>query len=275
MTKLKQPIKWHGGKHYLAAKIVEQMERRRHTRYLEAFAGGLSVLLLKNPEGVSEWANDLNHKLVNFWRVLAYEESFKRFQRMVVNMPLSEDLFKNSQFNGPASHDPVERAVWFFVRMRQSRQGLGKDYCTPVLTRQRRGMNEQVSAWLTAVDGLADVHQRLRRVEVWRRPAVQAIKKLDHEDGKLMVYADPPYLHDTRSSVGEYGEHEMDESAHVYLLETLGSMRGTFVLSGYRSELYDDYAEDFGWDRLDFELPNNASSAKAKQRKIECLWMNF
>ena len=43
------PLKWHGGKNYLARIIVEMMPS--HIHYVEPFAGGLAVLLAKNPEG--------------------------------------------------------------------------------------------------------------------------------------------------------------------------------------------------------------------------------
>jgi site-specific DNA-adenine methylase len=69
------PLKWHGGKHYLAGRIVSLMPR--HLHYVEPFAGGLAVLLARDPadpslwlpphKGVSEVANDLDGRLVNFW----------------------------------------------------------------------------------------------------------------------------------------------------------------------------------------------------------------
>jgi len=59
------------------------------------------------------------------------------------------------------------------------------------------------------VDGLPEVHGRLRRVEVWNRPAIEAIQRLD--DPGLLVYADPPYMHETRATKQEYGEYEMGE----------------------------------------------------------------
>lgn len=264
-----QPIKWHGGKHYLAQRIVDLMPE--HTRYLEPFAGGLSVLLRKPCEGVAEWVNDLNGDLTNFWRVLADRELFDDFCRIVHATPLSEAEFAAAKSDAPSTL-AVDSAVRFFIRMRMSRQGLGRDYCTPT-RRTRRGMNEQVSAWLTAVDGLPDVHQRLRRVEVWSRPAVEAIAKLDGPD--LLVYADPPYLHETRSSIGEYGENEMTPADHSDLLACLSAMDGRFMLSGYRSDLYDTCAHRWGWRRVDFDLPNNASSKATKERKTECVWMNW
>src|SRR5215213_9321604 len=68
------PLKWHGGKAYLASKIVAMMPS--HLHYVEPFAGGLSVLLAKDPEGVSEVVNDLNGGLSNFWHVLRDDARF-------------------------------------------------------------------------------------------------------------------------------------------------------------------------------------------------------
>ena len=263
---MNSPIKWHGGKHYLAKKIIAMMPP--HTRYLEAFAGGLSVLINKPCDGISEYVCDTNEELTNFWRVLAYTPD--RMLRALWGTPLSQAEWIESGAHSPS--DNVRRATGFFIRMRQSRQGLGKDFCTPT-SRTRRGMNENVSAWTSAVDGLPEIHQRLRRVEVWTIPAIDAIKKLDSPD--LLVYADPPYLHETRSSTGEYGINEMSDIAHVALLDCLAGMRGKFMLSGYQSKMYDSAASLHGWRRVDFNLPNNASSSKIKERKTECVWMNF
>ena len=259
---MNSPIKIHGGKHYLAKKIVALMPP--HKRYLEAFAGGLSVLLTKPCDGISEYANDLNGELTNFWRVLA--QTPDRMLRALWGTPLSQEEWLAAQAYDQS--DAVKRATGFFIRARMSRQGLGKDYCTPT-SRTRRGMNENVSAWLSAVDGLQDVHERLRRVEVWNRPAVEAIRKLDSED--LLVYADPPYTKGTRSSFGEYGAFEMTDEQHRELLECLSGMKGKFLLSGYASEMYDGY----GWNRRDFVVPNYSSSSRKKERKTECVWMNF
>ena len=266
---MNSPLRWHGGKSYLAKRIVELMPP--HTSYLDAYAGGLSVLLNKPCEGISEYANDLNGELMNFWQVLADVHEFATFERIIQTTPLSEVEFYESRDN-PDYGNRVWTAVQFFVQLRQSRQGLGRDYCTPT-SRRRRGMNENVSAWLSAVEGLPEFHARLRRVEVWNRPAVDAIQKLDGPD--FFVYCDPPYLHETRSTTGEYGEFEMKFEDHQKLLLTLAGMKGKFLLSGYDSELYRASAEMFGWNRVEFDLPNNASSSSTKERKTEILWRNY
>lgn len=268
-------LKWHGGKSYLAQRIIALMPP--HRRFIDLYCGGLNVLLNKPHEGIAEWANDLNGELMNFWNVLRNENFFPAFQRIVEATPLAQDAFEHQGHPSTTlivgqSGSPIDRAVNFFIRNRMSRQGLGRDYCTPT-RRTRRGMNENVSAWLSAVEGLPELHARLKRVELWNRPAVEALRTLDGPD--LLVYADPPYLHETRNSTGEYGAFEMTRKDHQDLLGILGIIEGKFILSGYRSDLYDSFADKCGWHRVDIKIANHASSAAAKERKTECLWANF
>lgn len=272
---LNPPIKWHGGKHYLAKKIIALMPP--HERYVEPYCGGCAVLLAKDPEGIAEFVGDANGELINFWRVLARPTSFEQLRRMLQATPLSDWYFNNALEESESLYHTdfgpdATRAYKFFVRARMSRQGLAKDYCTPT-SRTRRGMNEQVSSWLTAIDGMADIHERLRRVEIMHRPAIDVIAKLDSP--KTVFYLDSPYLHETRTTKNEYGEHEMTPEQHRDQLYQLTTISGKFLMSGYRSELYDKFATENGWHRTEFELPNNASARKKKERKTECVWTNY
>lgn len=260
-------LKRHGGKAYIAKKIRKLFPP--HTRYCEPYFGSGAVMFSGDGEGVAEFANDLDRNLTDFWLVL--RDTPHRMLHYLWATPLSRVAFQGAESN-LASNDRLQRATAFFIRNRQSRQGLGKDYCTPT-SRLRRGMNEQVSAWLSAVDGLPEFHQRLRRVEIRCQDALSFIRELDSPE--TLFYCDPPYLHETRSSVGEYGELEMTPEDHEALLHHLHRIKGKFVLSGYRSDLYDRFAAVAGWNRIDIEIDNKASSAKNKPRKIESLWMNY
>ena len=170
------PLKTHGGKHYLASRIVALMPA--HTHYVEPFAGGLSVLLAKNPNGVSEVVNDLNGSLTNFWKVLQGIDSFQSFMGIVPAVPFSESEWKDAGERLKGT-DTVTRAVAFFIRCRQSLAGRMDSFAPLSKTRTRRGMNEQASAWIGAVDGLQEVHERLRRVVVLNHPALEVIKQQD------------------------------------------------------------------------------------------------
>ena len=271
MTSLTQPLKWHGGKGAFNGKLAKWIISLipQHTHYVEPYFGGGAVLLHKDPEGVSEVINVCDGNLMNFWNVLATTPD--RMLRALWGTPFSEVEFDNA-VKDLAESDAVRRATAFFIRCRQSRQGLQKDFATLSRNRTRGGMNEQVSAWLSAIEGLPDVHARLKRVVVLCRDAVDVIMQ---QDGlQTCVYADPPYLHETRTATKVY-EHEMTAVDHERLLQALTQVKGKFLLSGYRSNLYDGYAASNGWKRHEFKIVNNASSADVKEIKTECVWTNF
>ena len=265
------PIKWHGGKHYLAPRIIALFPPHRH--YVEPFFGGGAVLFRKPPALVdqhSEVINDLDGELTNFWRALQSDETFEAFRRRVETIP-----FSSVEWDAAAaceSDDPLERAVAFFVRYRQSRQGLGTCFATMSRSRTRRGMNEQAASWWSAVEGLDEAHHRLRRVVIMNLPAATLIRREDSPDS--FFYCDPPYVADTRVATKSY-RFEMNADQHGELLETLAGLTGKFILSGYRHPLYDDIARRMDWHRIDIAIDNKASSGKTKPIQIESLWMNF
>lgn len=268
------PLKWHGGKSYLASKIVALMPT--HLHYVEPYAGGLSVLLAKDPEGVSEVVNDLNQDLYVFWLVMRDEQFFAAFRRLVEGSPFSQSEWATCNMNlrvpWTDKQSLVVRAYHFFVACRQSLAGRMKDFAPLSKTRVRRGMNEQASAWLSAVEGLPDVHERLKRVVILNCDALEVIRKQDGP--QTMFYLDPPYLHETRASTGEY-RHEMTTEDHERLLTELSGIKGKFILSGYPSDLYERFSNFAGWRFRDFDLPNNSAGGEKKRRMTERVWMNF
>jgi DNA adenine methylase len=268
LSLLNPPLKYHGGKHYLAKKIIALMPQ--HLHYVEPYFGGGSVLLAKEPEGVSEVANDLNGELVNFWKCIANTACFSNFIRIVEGVPFSEEHYR--QAKDLFWPDSIQRAAAFFIQCRQSLAGRMDAFAPLSRTRTRRGMNEQASAWLNAVEGLPAVHARLKRVVILNRPALEVIRSQDGPD--TLFYLDPPYVHETRATTGEY-LHEMSEADHVELLSNLVDLQGKFILSGYPSKLYDSFFKDFTHSWHDFDLPNNSAGGKDKRRMVERVWCNF
>jgi DNA adenine methylase len=272
------PLKWHGGKYYLAQKIIDLMPR--HVHYVEPFFGGGAVLLTRDPEdarlwlpphrGVSEVANDVNGKLINFWRVLRDPETFAKFHRAAEAIPVGRAEWETAHQHCYGK-DSVADAVAFFVDCRQSRSGLMTSFTPVTRNRTRRNRNGNVSEWLSAVDGLPAVHARLRRVLIENVPALDLIRREDAPG--TLFYCDPPYLHATRTSPDAYASFELNEKQHQELLTTLLACKGKVMLSGYPSDLYDATLK--GWARCTFDLPNNAAGGAAKRRMTEVLWCNF
>lgn len=262
---LVQPLKWHGGKFYLAPTIISLMPK--HTHYVEPFFGGGSVLLQKPADGISEVVNDVHQELTTFWRVLQNETDFERFKRIIDAMPFSQTEWKDSH---ATSDDPIRTAVNFFVRCRQSRAGKLNAFATLSRNRTRRRMNEQASSWMTAVEGLPQVAERLKRVVVFCDDAVKVIRS---QDGPVTLhYLDPPYLHETRVTTADY-DHEMTTDQHCELLETIDRCEGKVLISGYPNQLYDQKLRN--WSVFDILIDNKASSAKNKPRMVERVWMNY
>ena len=267
---VKSPLKFHGGKYYLAPKLIPLMPSG-YVHYVEPFFGSGATLFAMDPSDTSEIANDLNGRLMNFWRVLQDDNVFARFRRIVEAVPFSQTAWEDAHAGKFDHDDPVADASAFFVEVRQSLAGRMDTFATLSRNRTRRGMNEQASAWLSAVEGLPAVHERLKRVVVLNQPAVQVIKSQD--SGKTFFYLDPPYVQKTRSVTQTYGVYEMTDEDHIELLETVLKIDGKAMISGYRHEIYDDMLDD--WGRVDFDLPNNAAGGGKKRRMTECIWMNY
>jgi DNA adenine methylase len=268
---LTNPLKWHGGKashHGKPARwLISLMPA--HLHYCEPFAGGLAVLLAKDPEGTSEVVNDLNGQLMNFWKVLRDFNLFERFRRQVEAIPLARQAWEEARDAHP--YDPVDDAVAFFVNNRQSLAGRMTSFTAWTRTRTRRGMNGNVSEWVGAVDGLPEIHARLRRVGLDCLPALTFIQKEDTP--QTLFYCDPPYLHETRAATQCYGTYEMTEEDHRKLLDLLLQVKGKVILSGYPSHLYDTTLSQ--WTRHTLDVPNHAASGPKKRRMTEVAWCNF
>jgi DNA adenine methylase len=285
-ARLTPPLKWHGGKTYLAPQIVDRMPR--HLKYVEPFAGGLAVLLARDPadrrlwwphpqsdgrkaSGVSEVVNDVDGDLTNFYQVVRDPGLFERLRRRLEWTLFSEREWQDARAGLAAGvGDPVERAAWMFVFCRQSRAGQMKAFTDLTGTRLRGGRNAEANAWWNAVDGLEAVRRRLAGVVVLNRPALEVLRT---QDGPAtLFYCDPPYLPSTRAAPEVY-RHEMSEADHRELLDALLRAEGKVMLSGYRSTLYDGALA--GWTRHEFEVPNHAAGGPAKRRMTECVWCNF
>jgi DNA adenine methylase len=256
--KLRPATKWHGGKWYLARRIIGLFDP--HRVYVEPFAGGLSVLLNK-PRAPVEIASDLDAGLIGFYRALA-DPTFREELRA---LPYNVETF-NAAAVWVESSNPRVRATGVIVRHQFSRGGLGRSFAWS--DRLRGGEPGDRHAWRTKLAELDALAGRLRGVRLLVAPAVEVIRQHDGPD--TLLYLDPPYVPSTRTARSAY-RHEMTVEQHVELLDALAAVRGSVVLSGYHSPLYDDALAT--WDRVERNMPNHSGQGRTKQRRVECLWI--
>jgi len=107
-------------------------------------------------------------------------------------------------------------------------------------------------------------------VELHHGDAVAFLCQFDYKAaGRVLVYADPPYLHSTRTSCKRY-RYEYNEDDHVALLSVLCELAASGVsvmLSGYPSALYDELLPD--WRTLEFQVMSRGGV------RTEKLWLSF
>src|SRR5262245_38746472 len=225
---MKGPLKTHGGKRYLAERLVSMMPA--HTHFVEPYSGGMAVLFAKPFDGISEVANDLDGRITNFWRVLQDEELFPRLRRRLQATPFSEVEWKHAHASlGPTQkslsrNKMVESAALYFVLCRQSMSGRCKEFTPLTRNRTRGDKNEQANSWLNAIEGLPNVHERLKRVVVLNQPALQVLRSQDAPG--TLFYLDPPYLPDVRAGKNVFGPFEMTVLDHEELLDTIVGLQG-------------------------------------------------
>lgn len=99
-----------------------------------------------------------------------------------------------------------------------------------------------------------------------------AVDFLEREDftqhGRVLVYSDPPYLPETRTSRARY-RHEYTVADHERLLTCLLSLpeNVSVILSGYPSQLYDTMLA--GWRTREFQAMTRGGV------RTEKIWMNY
>lgn len=258
---------WYGGKFSHLNWLLPLLPECHH--YCEPFAGSAAVLLNRQPSAVETY-NDIDGEVVNFFRIL--RDKPEELLRVIALTPFArEDFYRAVSEKTAAAIDDVEKARLFFVKARQARTGLAQKASlgrwANCKNTSRRGMSGVVSRWLGSIEGLPEIAERLLRVQIENRPAVDVIRLYDSQ--QTLFYCDPPYPHESRGDSKAYS-FEMTNSNHEELAEVLAGIQGKAAISGYRCDLMDTlYA---GWNRFDAPAKKCHS---AKSLRLESLWMNY
>lgn len=238
-----------------------------YTHYCEPFGGSAAVLINRKPVEVETY-NDIDSEVTNFFACL--RKNGEELIRLISLTPFSREELVHANIPEPGLTS-LERARRFFVRARQTRTGLAQTssegrWAHCILT-SRAGMAGAVSRWLGSVEGLAEIVQRLQRVQIENVPAIEAIRRYDSPD--TLFYCDPPYPHEARGDAKAYG-FEMSDRDHEELADALHSVEGAVALSSYRCGLMDRLYRN--WRRIDSPVHLCNSS---KTNRVESVWLNY
>ncbi len=186
---------------------------------------------LNRPPAPVETYNDLDGEVVNFFHVLRSQKEY--LLELIALTPFSREEFaKACELDSNLSD--LERARRFYVRARQVRTGLAQ---TASLGRwanckntSRSGMSGVISRYIGGFEKLDYIAERILRVQIENRPAIDIIKLYD--SANTLFYCDPPYIHNTRGDNKAYG-FEMTDEDHIQLAKVLNGTEGKVAISNY------------------------------------------
>lgn len=235
--------------------------------YVEPFAGMLGVLF-QRPMSVTEIANDIHDRVVNWWEVCRNKPD-ELFHQCAFT-PFSETLFHQHKSTLDEGTD-VERAAKYYAVVLGSftasdapDAAFAIQYTNKMYDRAlgpaRRA--SRIESWLRRLHAVA---YRLRNVQFLNRDAVKLLNRTKDEPGAI-VYCDPPYPSVT--SAYQHSTIDIDDLTDALLAQT-----GYAAISGVGDE----------WDHLDWyrrERPVKRRMGVAKygdkaKSDSEVLWMNY
>ena len=197
-------------------------------------------MLFAKPRCMVETVNDLDGRIVNFYRVVRDDEQCTRLLRLLDATLHSRQEWRAAREGIETEQDPVERARMWCVLVGQSfaRQVTGWAF--------ERATSFAVTRWRPFPRYVIAAQERLSTVQVehhdWR--AV-----LDaHDAPACFVYCDPPYpMEASLSHDGKY-LYEMTQGDHRDLAARLLRWRGMAMLSSFDGhDLYDTLTAN-GWE---------------------------
>ena len=123
----------------------------------------------------------------------------------------------------------------------------------------------QVNVGIDIDERVAKLWERRQAYTVITGCVLDALPALE-PDADTLIYADPPYLADTRRTE-RYYRHDYSERDHERLLELLIGVSSMVIVSGYPSPMYDRFLS--GWHRISYQATTHNGPAE------EIAWTNF
>jgi DNA adenine methylase len=254
MMTIPRILHYPGSKWTLAKWIISLMPP--HQTYCEPFFGSGAVLFSKERSKL-ETINDIDEEIVNLFRII--RERPDELAHAIRWTPHAREEYYGSYH---PTTDDLERARRLVVRLWQGRGGK---------TSHRTGWRSMIECngpmpgkeWLRFPEKIQVAAERLQGVQIECQPATQLLQR--YAKPNVLIYADPPYMHSTRTTTSY--RHEMTDQDHVEMLDLLDNHPGGVLLSGYDNDLYNKRLAH--WHK-----ESKAVKAEGGASRVEVLWIN-
>lgn len=267
---MKSIIRYFGGKGTMYNSIYEYFpDNSEYDTYIEPFGGAFSVGLQLPLEKIkpNEIYNDLERNVYSLYKVINNEDTFNKFRELCDLSIYSEDFRKEYKEKLKSDNiTDIERAFMFFYVNRTSHNGVGGFSTNLVI---RRNMSKSISDYLSTVERLPELHQRLSKVIILNQDGIGLIKKYNTEN--CFLYCDPPYVQSTRGSARYIVD--MDDKKHNEFIDACIASKSKILISGYDCDLYNRLCDN-GFKKVSF-IVNTIDGKRNPKEKTETLWFNY
>jgi len=195
-VKTKPIVRWPGGKTRHLKSILPKI--RSHRTYVEAFGGGLAVLLAKEKSAV-EIVNDINGELVSLYRCCQFHLE-ALLSEIEWTLSSRENL---AAFVAQPGLTEIQRAARFLLRNRMSFGGNGKNYAVQKAAGAPSRQN--------VLELLHRLNLRLDKVSVENIPYERLFQNYDSPE--TFWFLDPPYSAGEADNYAKWSNEQMAEFA--------------------------------------------------------------
>lgn len=240
----------------MASKIIPLIPK--HTIYVEPFAGGASIFFMKpvpkvtNSNHYREVINDTNGLVHNFY--LQMRDNQDELLRLIALTPYSKRDYEIAvSICKKGCGDKIKLAWAFYINISMS----FSNKLNSGWSRNKFSCNSSFS-WYSKIESILKFSERLKGVFIDNIDALDCIKLWDSP--QTFFYCDPPYVNANQGHYSGYSQDDLDK-----LIDTLGRIKGSFILSGYNNGAYPD-----SWGRFEFNAYSSAklgSNGKNGKRK--------
>lgn len=262
-------MRWTGGKYRMTQIINPLMPEC--SEYYEPFLGSGAVLLNKC-RTEKEIVNDLDEDLYKLHTVLADHDKMTELLNRLDKYPVNKETFLQAKDSLKKTDredmDDIEVARCKYTIVELSYNGTGKSYSKWVGDRFIRGAHYY----------FPEICKRYQGVDFHNENGIELIARVKNNPDAF-VFADPPYVHETRGNKKIY-ECEMPDEDQKKMLDTLKNAKCKIMLCGYANEngdgMYDQALLPLGWKR--YELTRIVQSCQNKEKKdiaVEYIWVNY